>query len=130
VLESLKAVHAFAQLPEAASLAAANKRIENILAKGGGLPSMPIPARFVVDAERLLFEALTAARSKYDQHVLSQDLVGALRSLAVLKEPVDHFFKDVMVNVDDIELRSNRIALLEDAHLLMNRVADLSKLAS
>jgi len=130
VLERLTAVHAFAQLPEAASLAAANKRIGNILAKANGFANAPDPSRFVVDAERLLFGALTVARSNFDQHALSKDLVGALKSLAILKEPVDNFFQDVMVNVDDVVLRSNRLALLEELHLLMNRVADLSKLAS
>lgn len=127
----LEAVRAFAQLPEAASLAAANKRVGNILKKvEGELPTEIKPELLQEAAEQALAAAITevqpAADSLFEQH----DYTGSLQRLAALKAPVDAFFDDVMVNAEDAALRANRLALLGRLHAAMNRVADLSRLAT
>ena len=81
-------------------------------------------------AERSLFEAMQSTAPKFDQYFAAQNYTAALKSLAPLKVPVDAFFENVMVNADDLALRNNRLALLNDLHLMMNKVADLSKLAA
>ena len=81
-------------------------------------------------AERSLFEAIGASRPVFDKHFAAHDYTAALKSLAPLKTPVDAFFDSVMVNAEDPKLRANRLALLADLHGLMNKVADLSKLAT
>ncbi len=128
----LEAVKAFEALPEAESLAAANKRVANILrqaeAKGesfgnAGLGELTDPA------ERALREAIRAAGEKAGPLYESGDYTGYLRSLSVLKAPVDAFFDKVMVMVEDDKLRRGRLALLRDLREAMNRVADISRLA-
>ncbi len=126
----LAAIREFTKLPEAESLAAANKRIGNILKKSPERYANADPARFVEDAERALHAALRAAQPVFDRHLAARDYTAALKSLAPLKAPVDAFFEGVMVNVEDPALRVNRLALLADLHNVMNRVADLSKLAA
>ncbi|MBM4061348.1 MAG: glycine--tRNA ligase subunit beta [Planctomycetes bacterium] len=127
----LAAVRAFAALPEAASLAAANKRIGNILKKSEVPAGARIdPARFVELPERELAAALDRLQQVADPLFAGGDYQGALRACAALKEPVDHFFDSVMVNAEDPALRANRFALLGRLHGLMNRVADLSRLAT
>ncbi len=126
----LKAVREFLKLPEAESLAAANKRIGNILKKAEMQFGRVDPAIFTEPAERGLYEAMIAARPEFDRFFESGDYAGALKRLAPLKTPVDAFFDGVMVNVDDAKLRMNRLQILDDLHRLMNRVADLSKLAT
>jgi glycyl-tRNA synthetase beta chain len=127
----LAAVRAFAALPESASLAAANKRIANILKKSDASPSAAIdPARLVEPAERALAGALHNVRPLADALFDNGEYTASLRELAVLKAPVDAFFDGVMVNADDAVLRANRLALLSQLHAAMNRVADLSKLAT
>jgi glycyl-tRNA synthetase beta chain len=131
VPRQLQAVREFAALPEAPSLAAANKRIANILKKSdGGGASRIEPALFAEDAERALHGALNDVAPRAEALFKKQDYTGSLRELAVLKEPVDAFFDRVMVNTDDPKLRANRLALLAALHLAMNRVADLSRLAT
>jgi glycyl-tRNA synthetase beta chain len=126
----LEAVRAFAALPESASLAAANKRVGNILKKiEGVLPSEVQPALLVEPAEQALAAALAAAKPQADRLFEQQDYAGSLQALAQLKGPVDAFFDDVMVNAEDAALRANRQALLKQLHEAMNRVADLSRLA-
>ncbi|MEZ6036096.1 MAG: glycine--tRNA ligase subunit beta [Planctomycetota bacterium] len=127
----LAAVRAFAALPEAESLAAANKRIGNILKKSDDLGDAKVNELLLKDAqEQALFAALTkvakSARPKFD----AGDYTAALSECAALKAPVDAFFDAVMVNADEPDLRKNRHALLRELHALMNRIADLSKLAS
>jgi glycyl-tRNA synthetase beta chain len=127
----LEAVRAFAALPEAAPLAAANKRVGNILKKvEGELPTAISPGLLKEAAEQALAAALSevqpAADLLFDQH----DYTGSLKALAALKAPVDAFFDDVMVNAEDLGLRNNRLALLGRLHAAMNRVADLAKLAT
>ena len=126
----LAAVRAFQRLPEAESLAAANKRIGNILKKADAATGAIDPERFVEPVERALFDALNATRPQFEQFFSAGDYTGALKTLAPLRLPVDAFFDGVMVNVDDVALRKNRLALLADLHALMNKIADLSKLAT
>lgn len=126
----LAAVRAFQKLPEAASLAAANKRIGNILKKSDHAAVSIDTSRLVETAERALSDAVQSARPAFDVLYAANNYSGALQSLAPLKLPVDAFFDGVMVNVDDTKLRENRLALLADLHALMNKVADLSKLAA
>jgi glycyl-tRNA synthetase beta chain len=130
VLEQLKAVREFTTLAEAESLAAANKRIGNILKKAEG-PFGDVQSNLLIDAaERSLFDAVLSVRPLFEKQFDAGKYTEALKLLAPLKTPVDAFFDHVMVNVDDAKLRENRLALLSDLHTLMNRVADLSKLAA
>jgi len=133
VLQQLEAVKAFQALPEAESLAAANKRIVNILkqaeAKGEAFVGAEL-TDLADPAERALHEAIRAASAKAKPLYEKGDYTGYLRSFAVLKAPVDAFFEKVMVMVDDKKLRQGRLALLRDLRDSMNRVADLSRLAT
>jgi glycyl-tRNA synthetase beta chain len=127
----LEAVRAFAALPEAASLAAANKRVANILKKiEGAVPTTVDAARLVEPAEQALAQALAAVQPQADRLFEQHDYTGSLQALAALKAPVDAFFDAVMVNAEDPALRANRQALLAGLHAAMNRVADLSRLAA
>jgi glycyl-tRNA synthetase beta chain len=127
----LAAVRAFAALPESASLAAANKRVGNILKKAepGAVGASVDAALLVERAEAALHGALREVQPSSDDAFERADNAASLQALAALKTPVDAFFDDVMVNVDDAKLRANRLALLASLHGAMNRVADLSKLA-
>jgi glycyl-tRNA synthetase beta chain len=133
VPSQLAAVRAFAGLPEAASLAAANKRVANILkqaaAKGESFVNVEADG-FKEPAERALFDALKTASQQAAALFRQGDFTGYLKTFAVLKSPVDAFFDSVMVMVECPELRHNRLALLSDLRKEMNRVADISKLAS
>jgi len=127
----LAAVRSFAALPEAAPLAAANKRVGNILKKSDAVMGAGVePALLVEPAEAALHAALAAMAPKADVAFAAGDYSGSLQVLAGLKSPVDAFFEAVMVNAEDAALRANRLALLGDLHAAMNRVADLSRLAS
>jgi glycyl-tRNA synthetase beta chain len=127
----LAAVRAFAALPEAPPLAAANKRVGNILKKSDVQASAAIdPALLREDAESRLFEALGRIVPQADAAFEAGDYTASLQTLAALKTPVDAFFDGVMVNTDDPALRANRLALLGALHRAMNRVADLSRLAA
>ncbi len=121
----------FATLPESPSLAAANKRVGNILKKAEGeVGAAADPACFVEAAETELFTALSEIAPKADRAFESGDYTASLQALAALKTPVDAFFDQVMVNADDPALKANRLALLNQLHQTMNRVADLSRLAA
>jgi glycyl-tRNA synthetase beta chain len=127
----LAAVRAFAALPEAASLAAANKRVGNILKKSeAGAGAAVDPALLREPAEAALHAALADLAPLADKLFDGGDLAGSLQVLAGLKAPVDAFFDGVMVNADDAALRNNRLALLGTLHASMNRVADLARLAA
>jgi glycyl-tRNA synthetase beta chain len=131
VPKQLEAVRAFAGLPEAPALAAANKRVGNILKKAEGeVGGTADPARFVEAAETALFAALSEIAPRADAAFEAGDYTGSLQALAALKTPVDAFFDSVMVNADDPALKANRLALLNQLHRTMNRVADLSRLAA
>ncbi len=130
VNKRLAAVRAFAALPEAASLAAANKRIGNILKKSEVLVGTTVREALLQDAkEKELHGALTKVAGVAGPKFDGGDYQGALKECAALKAPVDAFFDTVMVNAEDAALRQNRLALLAQLHALMNRVADLSRLA-
>jgi glycyl-tRNA synthetase beta chain len=137
VPKRLEAVRAFAALPEAEALAAANKRIGNILKKEGidtwlgQHEKMAVNAGLFGDeAETALYGALTATAPKADDAYARGDYTASLKEWAKLKEPVDAFFDKVMVNAEDPALRTNRLALLARLHAAMNRVADISRLAA
>jgi glycyl-tRNA synthetase beta chain len=130
IIDRLDAVHAFAALPEAESLAAANKRITNILKKTDGTPG-PVHTGLLRElAEEALYGAMMMLQPHVDAAFAKGDFSGTLLSLAQLSHNVDAFFKDVMVMAEDEQLRANRIALLSQLHAMMNRVADISKLAT
>ncbi|HRK77963.1 MAG TPA: glycine--tRNA ligase subunit beta [Thiobacillus sp.] len=131
VPKQLEAVRVFAGLPEAPALAAANKRVGNILKKaGGGVGAVADSAHFVEAAETALFAALDEIGPHADAAFAAGDYTASLQALAALKTPVDAFFDHVMVNADDPALKANRLALLNQLHRTMNRVADLSRLAA
>jgi glycyl-tRNA synthetase beta chain len=130
VPKRLAAVRAFAALPESAPLAAANKRVGNILKKSDEAPVALNDALLQEPAEAQLAAALQAAAAQAQPLFEQGDYAASLQALAVLKAPVDAFFDAVMVNADDPALRANRLALLRALHEAMNRVADLSRLAT
>ena len=131
VAQRLAAVRAFAALPEAESLAAANKRVGNILKKVDGEVAAKVDAGLLKEAaEATLNNALAAVKPQADAAFERGDYAASLQALAALKTPVDAFFDGVMVNAEDPALRNNRLGLLATLHQAMNRVADLSKLAS
>jgi glycyl-tRNA synthetase beta chain len=127
----LAAVRAFAALPEAAALAAANKRVGNILKKVEGEVGNEVNAELLAEpAEQILHRALREIAPKADAAFATGDYTASLQVLAGLREPVDAFFDSVMVNAENLALRANRLALLAQLHKAMNQVADLAKLAS
>lgn len=127
----LAAVRAFANLAEAPALAAANKRVGNILKKVEGEVKAEVNSNLLQEpAEIALNEALSQVKPVADSTFESGDYTTSLKSLAALKAPVDAFFDNVMVNAEDAALKANRLGLLAVLHQAMNRVADLSKLAS
>ena len=129
--QRLAAVRAFAALPEAASLAAANKRVGNILKKiEGDVPTTVQAALLQEPAEQALAQALASVQPQADRLFEAHDYAGSLQALAALRAPVDAFFDGVMVNAEDAALRANRQALLAGLHAAMNRVADLARLAT
>jgi glycyl-tRNA synthetase beta chain len=131
VSKRLDAVRAFAQLPEAPALAAANKRVGNILKKAeGAVEAKVTPALLQADEEKALYTAINSIAARADKAWADGDYTANLQALAALKEPVDAFFDKVMVNAEDPALKANRLGLLATLHAAMNRVADLSKLAS
>ena len=130
VPKRLEAVRAFAALPEAAALAAANKRIGNVLKKAGEVDAHVNPALFKEDAERALHAVMQKLLPESQAKFEAGDYTASLQTLAALRAPVDAFFDDVMVNAEEMDLRLNRQGLLKSLHLAMNRVADLSCLAA
>lgn len=131
ISQRLAAVRAFSALPEAESLAAANKRVSNILKKVEGIVSGEVNAGLLQEpAEQALHAALNVVIPKADAAFKLGEFSLALQELAVLKIPVDAFFDNVMVNTEDPVLRVNRLALLAQLQQAMNRVADISRLAA
>ncbi len=129
ILRRLDAVQAFSALPEAEALAAANKRITNILRKNETAVVATQEALLQEPAEQALYRAVETVRPTVDAAFARGDFTTTLVDLAQLRDAVDAFFNDVMVMAEDAALRANRIGLLSSLHLMMNRVADLSKLA-
>ncbi|BBJ00281.1 glycine--tRNA ligase beta subunit [Ferrigenium kumadai] len=131
VAQRLAAVRAFAALSEAAALAAANKRVGNILKKVEGAVSDKVDVAVLQEAaEQALHQALGEIAPKADAAFAAGDYTASLQALAALRAPVDAFFDNVMVNAEDEKLRTNRLALLAQLQQAMNRVADISKLAA
>jgi glycyl-tRNA synthetase beta chain len=131
IVARLDAVREFAALPEAASLAAANKRISNILKKSAeGVPASVQPALLQEAAEKALYAQLEQVAPRVQQQLAERNYTEALSALSALRDAVDTFFNDVMVNAEDPALRNNRLALLGALHQQMNCVADISKLAA
>jgi len=133
VVQRLEAVQAFAALPESASLAAANKRISNILKKNEEALAQAgaVDAALLQDAaEKTLFASVQRVQPEVDAAFERGDFAGTLKTLAQLRDDVDAFFNDVMVMADDLALRNNRLALLSTLQRMLNRVADISKLAA
>ncbi|MFZ7337174.1 glycine--tRNA ligase subunit beta [Comamonas jiangduensis] len=131
VQKRLEAVRVFAALPEAQALAAANKRVGNILKKSESEVSAQVDQALLVEqAEKDLYSALQTVAPKAQQQFESGDYTASLQTLAALRTPVDAFFEHVMVNAEDVTLKANRLGLLASLHIAMNRVADLAKLAS
>ncbi len=121
----VQAVHAFVAQPAAPNLAAANKRVRNILKQAGSVGGTVDPARFQHDAERALHARLGEVEA---QNAKTSDYTAQLVNLAALREPVDAFFDGVMVNADDAGVRANRLALLAQLDRACRAVADLSQL--
>ncbi len=128
--QRLAAVRTFSELAEAPALAAANKRVSNILKKVEGEIQAQVNVSLLQEAAEIaLNNALLSVKPEADKHFESGDYTNSLKALAALKAPVDDFFDNVMVNADDAALKANRLGLLATLHQTMNRVADLSKLA-
>ncbi|MBT8081657.1 MAG: glycine--tRNA ligase subunit beta [Gammaproteobacteria bacterium] len=126
----LAAVQTFARLEQAESLAAANKRIANILRKAGDPDGLEVRTkRFELDAEKALHNALLGARDKVGPLLEQRRYAEVLNELADLRDPVDHFFDEVMVMTDDEAVRDNRLALLGELRALFLDVADISRLS-
>ncbi|MGX9774702.1 glycine--tRNA ligase subunit beta [Janthinobacterium aestuarii] len=135
IVQRLEAVQAFAALPESASLAAANKRITNILKKNEEAVSQVAAGGVNVallqdEAEKKLAASVSRVQPEVDAAFAKGDFTSTLQTLAQLRDDVDGFFNDVMVMAEDVALRNNRLALLSSLHGMMNRVADISKLAA
>jgi glycyl-tRNA synthetase beta chain len=126
----LAAVQTFARMEQAESLAAANKRIANILRQAGDPQGLKITKKLLAeDAEQSLFNALDNARNKVTPMIANRQYAEALSALADLRDPVDRFFDEVMVMADDEAVKENRLALLGELRALFLDVADISRLA-
>jgi glycyl-tRNA synthetase beta chain len=130
VNQFLSAVRAFAALPGSPALAAANKRIGNILKKAGEVDAHVNPALLQEEAEKGLYAVMQRLLPESEAQFKAGDYTASLQTLAALRAPVDAFFDDVMVNAEEMDLRLNRQGLLKSLHVAMNRVADLSRLAA
>jgi glycyl-tRNA synthetase beta chain len=128
-LPRLEAVRIFRRMPEAEALAAANKRIRNILRKAEFAPGEADPALMLEAAEQALDAALGRIRAEVEAKAAAGEYTESLRLLARVRPEVDRFFDDVLVNTDDAALRNNRLRLLAALEHVLNRVADISKLA-
>jgi glycyl-tRNA synthetase beta chain len=129
VVARVEAVRAFRALPEAESLAAANKRVRNILRKAEFAPGRTDPALLAEPAEQALHAALGRIRSDVEAKAAAGEYTESLRLLARVRPEVDRFFEDVLVNAEDPALRTNRLRLLAELEHVLNRVADISRLA-
>ena len=130
VAKRLAAVRAFAALPEAPALAAANKRIGNILKKTDAVDAHVSEVLLTEPAEIALYAAMNTVLPQADSQFEADNYTASLQTLAALRAPVDAFFEGVMVNAEQLDVRLNRLGLLSSLQAAMNRVADLSKLAA
>ena len=126
----LSAIAEFAKLPEAAALAAANKRIANILKKSGSEAAETVSENLLQEqAEKDLWQAVQTVAQSNSAKRAARDYVAVLQALAALRAPVDAFFEGVMVNAEDTNVRGNRLALLKNLAAQFNAVGDISVLA-
>jgi len=130
VVRRIQAVELFRKLPESESLAAANKRIRNILRKSEADSATLDESLLREPAERELHASLREVAPRVAESMRTGDYTAAMRVMATLRAPVDTFFDKVLVNAEDPQLRNNRHALLRELEALMNQVADISKLAA
>ena len=131
ITQRLQAIEQFRQLPEAASLASANKRIHNILKKAKlSFPDEPDQIHFTHQAERRLYDELETISEKINPLIQAKSYQAALQHLASLRESVDYFFDNVMVMDKNETIRINRLAFLQKIRLLFLQIADISKLGS
>ena len=127
----LSAIAEFAKLPEATALAAANKRIGNILKKSASEAAEKVSEALLQEqAEKDLWQAVSQLEQSNAPKLQARDYVGVLQALAGLRAPVDAFFDAVMVNADDDKVRANRLALLRTIAGQFNAVGDISMLAN
>jgi glycyl-tRNA synthetase beta chain len=127
----LNAIKEFSKLPESKDLASANKRVGNILKKANFKSALKVNPALLKDiAEVNLYKTLDLVDANARKEYLANNYSGSLKLLCELKTPIDQFFNDVMVNVEDEQLKMNRLTLLEKLYSAMNLVADLSKLSS
>ncbi len=124
----VNAVNHFRNLPEAAALAAANKRVANILAKEAAPEGLVVEASLIEDAEKALFAELAKITPVVEPLFAAKDYTAALSALAALRAPVDAFFDGVMVMADDAELKANRLRMLAQLRDLFTKIADISVL--
>ena len=129
ITRRLQAVRAFATLPESQALAAANKRIGNILKKADDVQGDVNESLLAEAAEKALFQTMQRLTPEAHKQWVAGDYTASLQTLSALRTPVDAFFDDVMVNAEDLALRHNRQRLLKQLHVAMNQVADLACLA-
>ena len=130
VPKRMAAVRAFAALPEAPALAAANKRISNILKKASEVDAHVSVILLQEPAEKALYAVMQELTPRAQAQLEGGDYTASLQTLAALRAPVDAFFDSVMVNAEALDLRLNRQGLLKTLHQAMNRVADLSRLVT
>jgi glycyl-tRNA synthetase beta chain len=126
----LDAIRKFSALPDAGALAAANKRIRNILKKAETTGAEPDIALMTEEAEKALYAAVLSVRPRLDNALGNGDYTGALLVMAPMKPAVDRFFEEVMVMTDEPLIRANRLALLASLGRMMNSVADISRLST
>lgn len=124
----VNAVNHFRDLAEAAALAAANKRVANILAKEATPTGDVVEANLVEDAEKALYAEIKAVKPVIEPLLAAKDYTAALSQLAALRAPIDAFFDNVMVMADDAELKANRLRLLAQIRALFTSIADISVL--
>jgi glycyl-tRNA synthetase beta chain len=129
VWQRIDAVRAFRAMPESEALAAANKRIQNILRKSGTADAIDA-SLFELPEEHNLHRSLTAVDAQVEAKFGASDYTGALKDLANVRVDVDAFFDKVLVNAEDERVRRNRLGLLTRLGAVMNRVADISKLSA
>ncbi len=129
--QKLAAVKAFAELPQAASLAAANKRISNLLKKADAQATQTINPMLLADgAEKQLAALIDSLEPKVVDAMAKANYTRALQTVATTRDAVDAFFSGVMVMDENLDVRNNRLALLSKLHRMMNQVADISMLAT
>jgi glycyl-tRNA synthetase beta chain len=130
IVARIQAVREFQQLPEAAALSAANKRVRNILKKVTESIGTVQPSLLQTEEEKQLYTRIVQLTPVVNEHVNNTNYTAALTALAAVREPVDQFFDAVMVMADDMAIRQNRLALLQALGGMMNQVADISLLSA